>query len=99
MIQGDVDHTVNFLNQLLDVDKVWMQSLFSSQFRCNQSLSRHPTVQTTSGSIPSMTYASVLGLINGLHGVFDEGPYKDHGPIQAVFEGFALVRFERVVNE
>lgn len=99
MIQGDVDHTVNFLNSLLDVDKVWMQSLFSSQFRCNRALADHPTVQVTNGSLPSMTYASVLGVINGLHGVFDEGPYKDYGPIKAVFDGFVLVRFERVINE
>lgn len=68
-----IDETVDFLNELLKTDPLAIHSLFSMRTSCNEELADHPTVQV--GTIGTSTYhiVGLIGIINGLFGVDDDG--------------------------
>lgn len=68
-----IDETVDFLNELLKTDPLATHSLFSMRTSCNERLADHPTVQV--GTIGTSTYhiVGLIGIINGLFGVDDDG--------------------------
>jgi hypothetical protein len=96
---------VAYLNELLEADRVAIAALVSNRVPCNAGLADHPTcqVQCQNGG----TYVGLLGLLNGLCGVIDSGPYAGAGGIVSVFEPDDLMggkvnrlaRFERVKEQ
>lgn len=86
------DQCIDLLNEALRLDQEALSVLFSFRPKCNSDLASHPTIQCDPDSV------SVLGLLNGLCGVFAEGRRKGWGPITAVIENPSdpkIIRFER----
>lgn len=89
-----LDETIEFLNELLDLDPVAVRALVEQRVSCNKALAEHPTVQTWSPpSANGVNYVGLLGILNGLFGVDDAGG----GPITAVFtdDSITLQKFVR----
>ncbi len=63
---------VNFLNELLQVDKEAIEVLIDRRVKVNEQLLNHPTVQVSSedGKTGSV---GLLGILNGLVGVKSNG--------------------------
>jgi hypothetical protein len=87
------DRCIELLNEALAMDAQAVTAIVGQRVRCNQTLAEHPTIQCRA----DLSF-SVLGLLNGICGVFDDGPQKGRGPITAVFEQAVIVRFERTRN-
>lgn len=93
-----IDDAIDFLNELLEIDRVAVHALVSTRMPCNEEMARHPTVQVAvqNGGF----YVGPLGVLNGLFGS-DEDFW---GPIQMVFEDDPdsnfprLVRFQRTLR-
>jgi hypothetical protein len=68
-----IEEAVDFLNELRVTDAAAIQSLFSMRTSCNEKMADHPTVQV--GTIGTSTYyiVGLIGIINGLFGVDDDG--------------------------
>lgn len=84
-----VDKTIEFLNQLLELDPVAVSALVERRVPCNEALAVHPTVQVCSEG--SEYRVGLLGVLNGLFGVDQEL----WGPISAQYNEDDL---ERVVG-
>lgn len=82
-----VDHAIEYLNQLLELDKPAIAALLANRVPCNQELANHPTVQASTQH--GGYHVGLLGIINGLFGV-DE---KERGPITLVFDKGELAKF------
>ncbi len=84
--------TVDYLNELLNIDRKAIRRLVSHHVPCSLELVEHPTVQAHATHVAQPEYAvGMLGIINGLIGV------RNHtGYITAVFgaETGELLRFE-----
>ena len=68
-----VEDTIQFLNELLDLDRDALSELFiKSKVLCsNDNLATHPTIQV--GTKDSLYTLDPLGLLNGLFGTDDFG--------------------------
>jgi hypothetical protein len=77
-------HIVNYLNELMNLDKPAVGALIGNRVPCNEALADHPTCQVSSQN--GGCYVGLLGLLNGLCGKMDEGPWKGGGLIAAEFE-------------
>ena len=64
--QVTIDETVDFLNELIETDRVAMQSLARKAAKCNEALAEHPSVQV--GAHGGGYYVGLLGVLNGLFG-------------------------------
>lgn len=95
-----VKDVIDLLNAILAVDPQCTQGLIMSRMQCNDAILEHPTIQAVRrGSSKSV---STLGLLNGLFGVYDDGPKVGHGPIVADVEDVLphkLIRFRVNHNE
>jgi hypothetical protein len=82
--QISLQEVIGFLNQLVLIDHDAIRLLIETRVMCNQALADHPTVQVQAreemDGIPGEV--GVLGVLNGMFGVDDEG----WGPIAACFE-------------
>jgi hypothetical protein len=75
---------IDYLNELTKLDKPAMGALISNRVPCNQQFADHPTCQCSSQN--DGFYVGLLGILNGLCGIYDDGPLKGAGPIAAKFE-------------
>jgi hypothetical protein len=91
-----IDDTIEYLNELLALDAKAMAALIGSRVPCNAALRDHPTALVlATGPTGSNARIGILGLLNGLFGVRDDGL----GEICAIFDkSDKLVRFERTRN-
>jgi len=82
MIQESItaDEVVAFLNEALKTDPDAMNRLFEKKALCNKAMVDHPTIQVDCEE-PGFPKFGVLGLLNGLFGVDDDG----WGAIAAVY--------------
>ena len=80
----EVKRVVAFLNQLLATDGDAVRPFFRVCVPCNQQMMAHPTVQV-GGSDESPTL-SMLGIFNGLMGIYSTGVKRGRGPIEAVID-------------
>jgi len=86
--------TVDFLNELLQLDPDGMNAFFSTRVACNAKIARHETVQV--GVLnPDYYVFGALGIFNGLFGIDEDG----WGCITAIVEGPRIVKFEIVTDE
>jgi hypothetical protein len=75
---------VGFLNDVAKTDPEALASMLHSRFACNKALAEHPTIQV--GGMADSYDVGVLGLLNGLCGVFDDGPRQGWGAIAGIFD-------------
>ena len=61
------EDAVRILNELLELDRVAVSSLFSNRVNCNKALADHESVQVLTTGHPHH-YVGILGLLNGLFG-------------------------------
>lgn len=89
-----IQKTVDFLNELLEIDRCTITALFSSRICCNSLLADHPTVQV---GVLSKNYFQVgmIGILNGLFGIDEHG----WGHIIADYEDGELLRFRLLTDE
>ena len=79
--QISLDDVIQLLNGLVHADQNGITCLVEQRVPCNDKLGRHPTVQTSTDEEGHLVFG-LLGILNGVFGVDDEG----WGPIMAVFE-------------
>jgi hypothetical protein len=72
--------TINFLNELTNLDRDAMERLIRARVPCNEKMADHATVQVGDDD-QDRPVVGFLGVINGLFGV-DE---RNYGQICAVF--------------
>lgn len=65
--------TVDLLNSLLKIDKEGISKLFQTRVKCNEALADHPTVQVFFNKKENRCYVGILGFLNGLFGIADDG--------------------------
>lgn len=61
---------VNFMNELLQLDRNAIVNLINTRMVCNKELAEHPTVQVTG---QGDDVVGILGVLNGLCGIYDNG--------------------------
>lgn len=86
---------VDFLNELLEIDRIGVSNLFNNRVPVNNDLAGHPTLQVRGNSDDPASMAT-LGLINGLFGVDKDG----WGCIYRSLEGDSdiIIEFGLVTN-
>lgn len=87
-----IQETIDLLNEALEADHAAISRLFDRKVFCNEQLANHSTIQVEEYSRGTLWMVGILGLLNGLFGVDQNG----YGPIVAVYdEAKILVRFDR----
>lgn len=79
---------VDFLNELIEVDRIAIAALVDNRVPCNQSMADHPTVPVYARHEGYLI--GMLGILNGMFGTDDDG----WGIISSVSDGDGLLRFE-----
>lgn len=92
-VRPEADDVVEFLNELLALDPVFVTQLVGFRTPCNEAIANHPSVQV--GGANGDFRAGLLGVVNGFLGVIDDGPKAGWGPITAIYEGDRLTGFRR----
>lgn len=87
-----LDEVIEFLNELVEIDKDCIENLIKNRVLCNNKMRDHDTVQV--GCFPDLS-VGFLGVLNGLFGVFDDGPKEYWGAICYDDRG----KFARTKNE
>jgi hypothetical protein len=88
----DPNIVINFLNELVKVDKEAVKNLVETRVPCSEKLTEHPTVQVLVDENGQNPKIGIMGILNGLIGVHESG----YGYIAAVyndydgFEGFEI---------
>ena len=77
-----VDDAIDRLNKMLEADPVAISALVETRVPCNQEMADHPTVQVTDEGLQGGYKLGILGVLNGLFGVDQDG----WGPIAAQYE-------------
>ena len=67
-----IDEVVEYLNSVQEADPLAMRALLCQFVPCNETLADHPTTQVRSGWPEGYT-VGLLGIINGIFGVDDDG--------------------------
>lgn len=94
-IRDDVDEMIAFLNELLEIDRDFIEAIVAKRFPCNAATAEHPTVQVMSDG---PFRAGLLGILNGYFGAYDDGPHAGWGAIAASYSGNMLIKFMRTPN-
>lgn len=91
------ERIVELLNDLYHQDPQAMHNLVEQRVRCNEILAAHPTVPVTRAEDNNGGMLGVLGLLNGLCGVWDDEtaprPHLAHfGPVCAYYDQDGFLR-------
>ncbi len=65
-----LDETIEFLNELIGIDRPAVAALLLNRVPCNERLARHPTVQVMRRN---GFQVGMLGILNGLFGADESG--------------------------
>lgn len=77
---------VALLNQLTSLDPQAMNGLVKARTICNSKLAQHRTVQVQQHKNKVDYEVGLLGILNGVFGVFPSGKNKGRGPITAMID-------------
>lgn len=89
-----IDQVIEYLNELLELDKPVIAAMVANRIPCNQKFADHPTVQVHSQH--GGYHVGLLGILNGMFEVLDNG----WGPITMVFDDDSnLLHFRRTENK
>ena len=93
-VRPETDALIEYLNELVRLDRKAVQSLICTRVPCNAALAGHPFVQVH--VVAMCATVGLLGVLNGFCGTIEEERLKGYGPIMAVYgdEG-KLLRFAR----
>lgn len=78
---------VDFMNRLIEIDPEAIAKLVEEKVTCNDALASHSTVQVQlyneneDASGEPEPRVGIVGILNGIFGVFEDGPNKDFGTI------------------
>jgi hypothetical protein len=88
-----LDEAIEYLNALALTDPVAVRDLIAQRVPCNDAMRDHPTVQVEAEPDGSSPRVGVLGVLNGLFGVREDG----WGEIAALYndDHSILLGFER----
>lgn len=91
MLRGGHVDFIDFMNNLLEIDREFVTNLTLTRFRCNDDILDHPTVQAA-GYEETGDYnrAGFLGVMNGYYGSLIDG----RGPITVLVENGKIIRFQ-----
>jgi len=78
---------VDFLNELLKVDRLAINAIFNSRVYCNKEMAKHPSVQV--GRYEEVCQVGIVGILNGLFGTYD----NDYGCISVYIENGEIEEF------
>lgn len=67
----DLDTAIEFINDLIELDRQAITALWLNRVPCNQALADHPTVQV--GEENGQFVVGLLGILNGLFGGDETG--------------------------
>jgi hypothetical protein len=84
-----VDDVIDYLNDLIQIDKPAVAALVANRVPCNEAMAQHPTVQVAAQN--DGFHVGLLGILNGMFGVDEAG----WGPIMFVFEDGDLSHVRR----
>lgn len=91
-----VDQVVDYLNELLQIDRCATGALVANRVPCNEAMADHKSVQTL--GVNGGYAVGLLGIINGMFGADENG----YGEISYEFEidgaRTNIVRFRRVTK-
>ena len=82
--------TIDILNSALLADQKAVTELFFDRKKCNVYMANHETIQC--GMIKGEYYVGVLGLLNGMFGIDENG----YGAIMMVIEEGKITKFKKV---
>lgn len=68
-----VEHAVDILNQALKLDPKAMTKLVQNRVHCNSDLAKHETIQVGNYHEPGVYTVGLLGILNGLFGIDEDG--------------------------
>ena len=89
----NIEETVTFLNELLEIDPIAITALFSMRTACNQNLAKHDTVQV--GVQGKYAQVGMFGIFNGLFGKDSYG----WGHISADYDNGVIRRFRLLTDD
>jgi len=75
MLKGSVTpkEVCNLLNEMLEQDYDCIHSLITNYVKCNDTVANHPTVQVRKYPEDKHPLLGMLGLLNGMFGIDDNG--------------------------
>lgn len=89
-----VNEVVDRLNEFNKTDSSALKKIFDNRVPCNKDMGDHPTIQC--GQRKKRYTVGMLGLLNGLFGIYPDYPKKGYGPItMSVGDSGEIVGFER----
>lgn len=78
------DRIIGFLNELIVIDHAAVSALIGTHVPCNEALADHPTVQVRNFTGDAGPTVGIIGVLNGLCGIFDAPErLRGWGPIAA----------------
>jgi len=89
-IKEKLENVITVLNEINKLDPTVLLALISYRVPCNQALADHPTVQVGKSELGDYFEVGLLGILNGLFGVKEDG----YGYIAAEFDGDTLKGFK-----
>jgi hypothetical protein len=87
------DEVIEYLNTILKIDPILIQSLLDLRFRCNAELYNHPSLRV--GCRDNECETTVFALINGLFGMRPDG-FGKLSYIRDTKDG-KILKFERML--
>lgn len=85
-----LDEVIGLLNAAAALDRIAMTNLVGCRVPCNAELASHPTIQTGQVGDSLLDRVGIIGILNGLFGVDEEG----WGPL-IIDVGDGALRFGR----
>ena len=92
-VRPETDAFITFLNDLVEIDRAFIQALIGYRLPCNRAMADHASVQVAGDG--GCFQAGFLGVINGFLGTVDDGPKAGWGPITALFADGEVTGFAR----
>lgn len=83
-IKKSITEFVEYLNELVQLDPVWINAVFNHRPECNVDIAAHKTVQTA--ITDRGPRAGVLGLLNGYFGAYETGKLDGSGALGAYYD-------------
>ena len=68
-----IQDVCDLLNELLEKDRYCINSLLFTRVTCNKAIADHPTVQVQQYKNDKLPAVGLIGIINGLFGIREDG--------------------------
>lgn len=91
-----LDETIEFLNELIKIDRAAIENLLLHKVECNIDLMEHESVQVRKTDFDHMGLVGFLGILNGMFGIHgpEAGDKDGWGAITAIFTDEPSIRLQ-----